>query len=311
MVIGNASGLVECLSLDLGKRLWSFQTGATVYSTPIISGSRVVFGSSDSKIYCLDIRTGKVLWDVKTGAPVVAVPAIDGGVVYIGGSNGKFRAIDLESGRVKWEFNGVGAFVETKPLLYRGKVIFGAWDTYLYALNATDGSLAWKWSNGSKTLNLSPAACWPVASKGKIFIVAPDRFMTAIDADSGKQVWRSNRFMVREMIGVSEDGERVYARCMTDTVVAFSPSAPSQELEWATNCGYGYDIDPSMPVEKDGVVFFGTKNGLVYALDGKSGEVRWTHKVGVTTVNTLAPLDARHVVATDLDGKVMLIEAIR
>jgi len=47
---------------------------------------------------------------------------------------------------------------------------------------------------------------------------------------------------------------------------------------------------------------------LVFALDGKSGAVRWEYKIGVTVVNTLVPLDARHVVATDLDGRVMLIE---
>jgi outer membrane protein assembly factor BamB/predicted phosphodiesterase len=308
VIVGNSSGTVECLSLDMGTRLWSFSTGATVYSTPQIADGKVVFGSSDRNIYCLDVPSGKPLWKLTTGAPVVAAPSIENGVVYIGGSDGKFRAIDLSSGKLKWVFDGVGAFVETKPLLYKGKVIFGAWDTYLYALNTNDGSLAWKWSNGNKTLNLSPAACWPVASGGKIFIVAPDRAMTAIDAETGTTVWRSSRYQVREMIGVSEDGSRIYARCMTDTVVAFSPTAASQEIIWVTNCGYGYDIDPSMPREKDGTVFFGTKNGLVFALDGKSGALRWEYKIGVTIVNTLVPLDARHVVATDLDGRVMLIE---
>lgn len=308
IIVGNSSGAVDCLSLNDGKRLWSFATGATVYSTPEVAEGKVVFGSSDKNIYCLDVNSGHLAWKIATGAPVVAAPHIDKGIVYIGGSDGKFRAIDLSSGKVKWAFDSVRAFVETKPLLYQGKVIFGAWDTYLYALNTNDGSLAWKWSNGNKTLNLSPAACWPVASHGRIFIVAPDRFMTAIDAETGTTVWHSSRYQVREMIGVSEDGSRIYARCMTDTVVAISPTAASQEIIWATNCGYGYDINPSMPLEKDGVVFFGTKNGLVFALDGKSGAVRWEYKIGVTTVNTLVPLDARHAVATDLDGRVMLIE---
>jgi outer membrane protein assembly factor BamB len=288
--------------------LWSFATGATVYSTPEVAEGKVVFGSSDKNIYCLDVNSGHLAWKIATGAPVVAAPHIDKGIVYIGGSDGKFRSIELASGKVKWEFNGLGAFVETKPLMYEGKIVFGAWDSYLYALNINDGSLAWKWSNGSKTLNLSPAACWPVASDGKIFIVAPDRVMTAIDAENGKNVWRSSRYQVREMIGISNDGNRVYARCMTDTVVAFSASSATQEVVWAVNCGYGYDIDPSMPLEKDGAVFFGTKNGLVFALDGKSGAVRWEYKIGVTIVNTLVPLDARRVVATDLDGRVMLIE---
>lgn len=308
VVVGNGSGIVECLSLDLGKPLWRFTTGSTVYSTPAIAEGKAVFGSSDRNIYCLSVSTGKLLWKCATGAPVVAAPVIENGMIYVGGSDGKFRAIELKTGILRWEFGEVGAFVETRPLVYDRKVIFGAWDTFFYALDLADGRLLWKWSNGNATRNLSPAACWPVASHGKIFIVAPDRVMTAIDAETGRTIWRSNRFQVREMIGISEDRNRVYVRCMNDTVAAISPASPTQDPEWITNCGYGYDIDPSMPVEKDGTLFFSTKNGLVYALDARTGAVRWTFKVGVTVVNTLVPLNDRLVVATDFDGRVMLIE---
>jgi outer membrane protein assembly factor BamB len=62
-----------------------------------------------------------------------------------------------------------------------------------------------------------------------------------------------------------------------------------------------------MPVEKDGIVFFGTKNGLVYALDGRTGVVRWKYKIGVTIVNTPLPISAREVVVTDLDGRIALL----
>jgi outer membrane protein assembly factor BamB len=122
-------------------------------------------------------------------------------------------------------------------------------------------------------------------------------------------VWRSNRYQVRETVGISEDGHRVYARCMTDTVVALLTSSSSLSVLWATPCGYGYDIDPSMPIEKHGVVFFGTKNGLVIALDAKTGNVLWKHRVGETIVHTPVPLEARCVLVSDLDGRLSLIQA--
>jgi len=309
LVAGNSSGVISCFSLKDGSKRWSFSTGSTVYSSPDAADGRVVLGSSDKNIYCLDIATGKVAWKVEAGAPVVAAARIEDGTVYIGGSDGVFRAIDLKTGRVKWESRTVSGFVEAKPLPYQGKIIFGAWDTYLYALDASDGSLAWKWSSGNPGVLFSPAACWPVASEGKIFIAAPDRYMTAIDAETGKAVWRSNRYQVRETVGVSEDGHRVYARCMTDTVVALLTSSSSLSVLWATPCGYGYDIDPSMPIEKDGVVFFGTKNGLVIALDAKTANVLWKHRVGETIVHTPVPLEARCVLVSDLDGRLSLIQA--
>jgi outer membrane protein assembly factor BamB/predicted phosphodiesterase len=307
-IVGNSSGSVVCYSLKSGSTLWRFKTGATVYSTSGAAKGRVVVGSSDKNIYCLDTKTGAVAWKVSTGAPVVAAVTIHDGIVYVGASDGVFRAIELSSGKVKWGFSGVSGFVESKPLLYDGKVIFGAWDTFLYALNASDGSLAWKWTNGNSGVLYSPAACWPVAASGKIFVVGPDRFMTAIDAQTGKTVWRSKRFQVRECVGISEDGQRVYARCMTDTVVAFSTTAPTQTTVWISACGYGYDIDPSMPIEHNGEVMFGTKNGLVYGLEATSGKVLWVHRIGVTVVNTPAIVDSHRLLVTDLDGSLTLLE---
>ncbi len=309
VVAGNSNGVVYGLSLNDGKERWRFQTGEGVYSTPAIADGKVVFGSADGNIYCLDLDDGKLRWKLAAAAPVVATPQIEKGAVYIGSSDGKFRAIHLDTGKLKWEFADVAGFVETKPLIYDGKVIFGAWDTFLYALNVKDGTLAWKWTNGNPGVLYSPAACWPVAAHGKIFIAAPDRFMTAIDAATGKTVWRSNRHQVREAIGLSADAQTVYARCMTDTLLAFSSSSSAPQLRWLTNCGYGYDIDPSMPLEKDGVIFFSTKNGFVFAVGAKSGAVQWQHRVGVTVVHTVAPIAANRVVVTDMDGRVMMIAA--
>ncbi len=176
-----------------------------------------------------------------------------------------------------------------------------------FALNTGDGSLAWKWTNGNRGILYSPAACWPVTAAGKVFIAAPDRYLTAIDAASGATIWRLNQFAVRETVGISGDGACVYVRTTTDNVVAFAASGAKPEVLWTSNCGYGYDIDPSMPIEKDGMVFFGTKNGLVYALEGRTGTVRWKYKIGVTVVNTPVPLNAREVLVTDLDGRIMLL----
>jgi len=133
--------------------------------------------------------------------------------------------------------------------------------------------------------------------------------LTAIDVRTGSTVWRTKRYQVRETVGISVDGKRIYARCMTDTVIAFSPSAGSFDVLWAQNCGYGYDIDPSMPIEKDGVVFFGTKNGLIFALDGPTGSILWKHRLGGTIINTMVPLDGHRAVVTDLGGTIALLEA--
>ncbi len=239
----------------------------------------------------------------------MAAPAVHGGRIYIGSSEGRFRALDLGSGKLLWESTAPKGFVETKPLIYRDKVIFGAWDEHLYALDARAGKLCWDWKGPQASVLFSPAACWPVAAKGNVLIVAPDRNLTAIEASTGRQLWRRGDYGVRESIGLSENGSRFYVRAMTNFFYAFAAGASAPKLLWGANAHFGYDINSAMLVEKDGVLFYGTRNGLIFALNSKTGGVLWQHKLGVSLINTLVPVSAAEVLATDADGRIGLIEA--
>ena len=307
VIVGDRSGLVQARRVIDGGLVWSFQARNGVMSTPDARGNSVVFTSAEGAVYCLELATGKLRWRRETQSANVACPAIVGSTVYVGGSDGIFRALDLRNGNVQWEYDSVKAFVESRPLITSTSVVFGAWDSYLYCLSQRDGKLRWKWNNGTTGFGLSPAAAWPVEHDGRIFVAAPDRAATVLDEKTGAVVWRSKEHQVREAVGISEDGSRFYGKCMNDTLFAYDAAASGQRLAWATDCGYGYDIDPSMPQEKNGTVFFGTKNGLVYALDAKSGQIRWTHKVSNTIVNTVAPVNGTSVIVTDFDGNVQLL----
>ncbi len=308
---GDASGVLHKLSLKDGTVLGSFKTNGPIYSSPAIKNNLVVFGSADSNIYCIDAKTMALVWGVKTGAEVLGSPAIDSSVVYIGGSDREFRAIDLNTGEVLWGFNGLNGFIETKPLVYKDKVVFGAWDTYLYCLNKHNGKLLWKWKGEQDGVMFSPAACWPVAAKDIVFIAAPDRKLTAINIDTGQQLWRTAKYQVRETIGISGDSTKFFVRTMRDSIIAFpvlSNKAEAPQPLWITNAGFGYDINSAQLAEKDGVLFYGTKNGLLIALDSSTGKILWEHKIGVTIINTVKPLNSKKVLLNDFDGKTVLVE---
>ena len=306
-IVGDASGVVRALTLKSGQEQWKFETGGAVYSTPEVSGNMVILASTDGNVYALDAANGMERWRYKTDRPIVASPRVADNTVYIGSSERKFRALSLATGKLLWEFDGLGGFVETRPLIYNDKVIFGAWDQNLYALDAKTGELVWKWRGDRRGVLFSPAACWPVAANGKVFVVAPDRNMTAINAKTGEQLWRTSDYTVRESIGVSADQSRLYVRAMQDFVYAVSTSSAQPQKLWEQKPGFGYDINSGMLIERDGVVFYGTKNGLLLALDGKTGAIRWEHKVGVGVVNTVVPLGPDRVLATDFDGRVVVV----
>ena len=307
LIFGDASGAVRALRIADGSIAWEFKTDDPVYSTPAVAGGRVVFGGTDGAIRALDARLGTLVWKLQTGGPVVASPTIADGVVYIGSSDHIFRAISLASGDPVWSHSGIEGFVETKPLIAGGLVVFGAWDGRLYALDAKTGRLAWTWQGEQPSPYYAPAACWPVAAAGKVFIVAPDRMMTAIELGTGREIWGTDNLSVRESIGISEDGRRVFVRTTDDVIAAVAPDADGQETLWETEAGIGQDISSAQLAEKDGVVFYGTKNGLLLALDAATGEIKWRHRVGAALLNTVTPISGREVAVTDFDGRVSLI----
>lgn len=305
--VGDDMGYLTCYALKSGKKLWSFQSRQRIVGTPAVAEGIVVFGSADRNIYGLNSKDGKLLWTVKAEEPVLGAVSIDNGIAYIGASDHTFRAIDIRTGQVVWAYTGVKGYIETKPLVTADKVIFGAWDNTLYALNKADGKELWKWTGGLTRMHFSPAAVWPVAADGKVFITDPQRAMTAIDIADGKTVWRTFRSMVRETIGLSEDGERVYSKTMNDSIVCYATQGDQPRELWASNVGFGYEHAPSMQVEKDGVMFGSTKEGLIFALEAKTGRVLWKHKIGNSLISTVVPLDGRRVLFTATSGEVGLI----
>ena len=306
--VGDDSGNLTCYNLKNGKKRWSFKAENRIAGTPAIANKIIVFGSADKNIFGLNATNGKLLWKVAADEPILGAVIIENGVAYIGASDRTFRAIDIKTGEIHWKFNNFTGYVETKPLIVSNKVIFGAWDTFLYALDKNNGNLLWKWTNGIKSTHYSPAAVWPVSASGKVFVVDPDRAMTAIDIETGNTVWRTKQSMVRESIGISEDGKRIYAKTMQDSVVCYSSQNNESKKIWSVDVGFGYEHNPSMLVENSGIVFGSTKNGLIFALDALTGRILWKHKTGNSLINTVVPINKKQVLFTAASGEVGMIE---
>jgi len=306
--VGDDMGYLTAYTLKNGKKLWSFQSGKRIIGTPAVSEGIVVFGSADRNIYGLNAENGQLVWKVKASEPVIGAVTIDNGLAYVGASDHTFRAIDIHTGKTVWKYTEVKGYIETKPLITDNKVIFGAWDNTLYALDKSNGKELWKWTGGLTRMHFSPAAVWPVAAEGKVFIADPQRALTSIDINNGETVWRTFESQVRETVGLSEDGKQIYSKTMNDSIVCYATHGDKPQKIWASNVGFGYEHAPSMPQEKEGVVYGSTKEGLIFALDAETGKVIWKHKIGNSLINTVVPLNKREVLFTATSGEVGLLK---
>lgn len=305
VVVGDHAGAFVSYHSKTGKKRWSYQAAGAIYSTAAVGSGLVVFGSADGFIHCLQANDGKLRWKSQTPAAVLGSPLINGDSIFIGGSAGEIYALRLSNGERIWISSGLEGPVVSTPVIADGKLILGAWDRHLYAIETATGKLIWKWNNGSMVRNFSPASCTPLIRDSMVFVVAPDRYLTAIHLRDGKTLWRTKEGGMRESIGLSEDGTMIYGKSMQDTVLAFPAVDQLLKASWRMNVGYGYDHVPSMLIEKEGVVFFGTRVGVIYAIDPKQQRTLWAYKIDNSMVNTVRVLNKRELLASTMDGRVV------
>ena len=85
--------------ISAGTKLWEFETGGYVESSPAIGSDGTVYvGSLDKKLYAINGKTGVKLWEFETGSWVTSSPAIGSGdTVYVGSWDKKLYAIKTDS----------------------------------------------------------------------------------------------------------------------------------------------------------------------------------------------------------------------
>lgn len=298
--IGDDNGTFYALDMTNGRILWRYKTTARIIGTADVKDGRVVFASANGTVYCLSVETGKPIWRQKLGKPVTGSVTIDGTTVYVGSSDSCFYALKLLNGVPVWTYRGFGNYCIAKPLVYKNNLYVGAWDGYFYAFDKRKGKLLWRWNNGKTNSKLSPAAVTPCSDGKRVYIVAPDRYLTALNTDSGTIGMRTNRWKVRESLGMKDT--ILYAKTMQDTIIAINLKADT--LLWATDAGFGYEHAPTQLVENEGTLFVTTKNGLVIALDALTGDIRWKHKVGNSLLATACPLENKDIVVSSSNGTI-------
>lgn len=281
---GNSLGLAKSVSKNSGNCRWEILTDASLFSRLSVSNGRVAIPTADKRLIVADSSDGNKLSEYKSEGPYVADGIVENGMLYQGGYK-KMEKWDLTSGELVWSFDSIGNYCQASPITVGDNLIFGAWDTHLYCLDKNHGTLRWKWDNGKPANMLGPGNVVPVCNGDRIIIVAPDRYMTAIELSSGKTLWRDNSHKYRESLGICEDGLTAYAKTMDGELVAVDLTAPIFIEKWIVDMGIGYDHAPCIVAETDGVIYAGSRRGILTAISASDHSILFSYPIGVSEIN--------------------------
>jgi len=271
-------------------------------SSPAVAGGRLYVGSGDGHVYALDAASGALVWKFATGDVVHASPAVVDGTVYIGSWDTFFYALDAATGAVKWKFktgadpeNHNQEGIQSSATVVDGVVYFGCRDFHLYALDAATGAEKWKhkitWINAT-----------PTVRDGRVYAATsiPATFF-ALDAKTGGEVFSvdvkvpafSSPTLAGGLAYVGSFSGALYAIDLAKPAIAWEfrteaskanarqALAPSGELNYAVLFPSDFyermaaAVDSlftlgaflSSPVVQDGVLYVGSADGAVYALE--------------------------------------------
>ena len=314
LIYTNTKGEIKAVNARTGKKRWSYQTGGKIYSTPVMCSDKVWVASTDKNLYGLRLKNGKPLLTLPNDKSVVASAACDKNMVILPGTDGKCTAWNAKTGKQLWQFDEIENFTLTRPLVKDGVVYFGSWGNEFYALNTSTGKLKWKWNNGQTNRMFSPAQVVPIITHNKVFLASPDRFMTVLDEQTGAVIWRHNDLdnRVRESIGVSEDGNTIYAKTMDGNILAIDATVNERKIKWISSGeDMGYELTPTPVVEKNGVVYAPTDKGLIYAYSAADGSYLWKYRIATGLINMILPTDANELYVSSMDGKLMKLKVMK
>jgi outer membrane protein assembly factor BamB len=265
------------------KPLWTMGLGQIITASLAIADGVVFAGAWDGKLYALDARNqGKKLWSftVTSTGQIYATPVVAGGLVYTtgheaGNSENPLYALRVTDGSVVWSMKPPELLTYASVLVQGGVIyipsIFG--DPLGGALLVARADAA----TGTKIpVTHSPyglAVTTPTIAGNLLYIGDTDGYLYAMDISQ-------------------------------DLVVAWRTRIASDDVVGTPLAG----VDPtntqisSSPVVVNGVVYIGSPDGHLCALDATAGKILWQYKTG-DTISFSSPAVANGIVYVGSDDK--------
>jgi outer membrane protein assembly factor BamB len=261
---GSGDGHLYALDAASGDLKWKFQTGDVVHASPAYADGTVFFGSWDSYFYAVDARTGKEKWrfhggedpDTHNQVGFQSSPAVVDGVVYTGCRDSNLYAIDAATGKEKWHFNNGGSWVISSPAVSRGRVIFGTSDSSLYRVVDAQTGKAIVEQQGKAYIYSSPSVAGDL-----VFVGILNGTLEARDFATGNVLWEFQTDASKR-----NDGWMLTAERRFNTPMIFWSSWREVPMIAAVQqLGVGSIL--SSPLVVAGVVYFGSADGSMYAIE--------------------------------------------
>jgi len=223
-------------------------------------------GKSETVI-SYNLVSGRKNWGFQAG-PVESSPLLSGDHVYVTTVIGDVYCLVASTGNEVWKFEGGGKErlkgFRSSPSADETLVVFGSDDGNLYALDRTSGKEAWTRQTGG-SIFAAPVLISNMAIVGNL-----KGSVVAVDMTNGEIRWT---YDVGSPVyaAAASDGKSLFCSASNGTVYALDHGG---RLKWKFSTKA---ILNATPLVTDGVLFAGSMDRVLYALDVLTGREIWRY----------------------------------
>ena len=318
----NLGGEIGDASTDAGDTMPKLADVRVWFETPdahdVMSGitvekDRVVFGTStmtgfrqSGAVYCVDRTTGQKVWtftnddDLK---PVFATPAVVNGKVFAGEGlhtdvDRRVFCLSLADMKPQWPAPAATtSHTEGSPRVVNGRVYYSAGDDGLYCVNESDGKTVWHMQGIEQKLHVDTP---PAVAGNRVFAGSGYNTLAifALDAEKGTELWRVpttlRSFGPPLVLGkhvvfglgtgnlsedLSQEPEKDVPRETKAAGMLLCVTADGGKEVWRYDCPKSVHTNLAADARS---VYAACRDGYVYAIDRKTGKMRWKQSLGTS-----------------------------
>lgn len=271
---------------DLGGRIqaavpknptlkWTFDAEEMVSAEAAIAHDRVYVGNEYGVLFAIDSGTGKEVWRFATEDSITAAPAVSEAALFLPSNDGKLYALDLDSGTEIWQY-GTEDKISASPVLVNDPesgdawVLINGYDGATRCLDAETGSVVWEYET-QDFINGSPA----VVDSRYVVFGGCDAQLHVVNLADGSLV-RMIPAEAQIINSIATIGAMAFCGNYANQAVGFDITQgkvtwvyEDRNLPFYSSPGVGEDL-----------LFIGSRDKHLHAIDWKSGMAAWKYRTG-------------------------------
>ncbi|MFH1227036.1 MAG: PQQ-binding-like beta-propeller repeat protein, partial [Planctomycetota bacterium] len=209
------------------------------------------------------------LWTFRTGGVIESAPLVYKGLVIAASRDGNVYGIDQSTGGLKWKYKtNTSQEIISSPKAISDLVVFGCYDTIVYALKCSEMNAGKEWS--FKTSAAVKSAPFASVNDETIFIGSTDSYLYALSAQ-GQLLWK---FAAGGKISNSgfADNDTVYIPCDDGNVYAVDAKTGLQKWKLSLTGKL-----TSLAKHENNILVSSNNNNFYY-ISILDRQIKWTFK---------------------------------